>query len=168
MLRPGAFAAGSARLYLPLSLVAGAVVAAPTLLAHSLVGRLAGVAAGTALLAGIAWIAWRRARPTSAQTAQVRSFSMGEVRQVRVDAGGDAGLDADALFRRMRRTHALVRHWPAIACGGLAAGGAFGALTDSFLATVMLAAAGFLLASAAIALPVFATMRRLRRYPPAT
>ena len=168
MLTPGAFAAGSARLYVPLALVAGTVVAAPTLLAHSLGGRLLGVAAGTALLAGIAWIAWRRVRPANAQTAQVRSFSMGEVRQLRVETGGHADLDADALLRRLRRSHALVRYWPAFSCGGLAAGGAIGALMDSFLATVMLAAGGFLLASAAIAVPAFGAMRRLRRPPPAT
>jgi hypothetical protein len=75
-------------------------------------------------------------------------------------------MDANRMTQRFTRVRWLTRLWPVMAAVGLGAGGLVGVWADSFLLTVLLAAAGFLLASRAYTGFALSGMRGLGRAMP--
>jgi hypothetical protein len=156
------------KLYVPLGLIAGLVVALPTLAAGSGVGRSFGVVGGVGVLALCAvWVAHRARRPHSFS-------SIGDQRTVTVPLGGSTSswvgtgdVDAARMMRKFTRMRWLARLWPVMTIVGLVAGGLFGAWADSFVLTVLLAATGFLLASlASMGLALSGVRRITKAMPP--
>jgi hypothetical protein len=157
------------KLYVPLSLIAGLVVALPTLAAQSGVGRSLGVVCGVGALGFLVLWVTRRARHPSSYS------SIGEQRTVTVPISGPTSTwvgvgdgDAARMMRRFTQMRRLTRLWPLTTAVGLVAGGLLGAWADSFILTVLLAGAGFLLASlASMGLALSGMHRITRAMPPA-
>ena len=151
---------GAVRLYLPLSLVVGALVALPTLLTDDLVGRLAGVAGASLLLAVVVRLVVRGATRRSVPYT-TRTLVTGQVTGTEVVH--DAAFDPARMMQRMHRAQRMSALWPAFVVGGLVVGGSLGALGGSYLLTVAGAAGGLLLGVAATALPALLVFRSMPR-----
>lgn len=151
---------GAVRLYLPLSLVVGALVALPTLLTDNPAGRLAGVAGASLLLAVMVRLLVRRAARRSVPFT-TRPLMTGQVTGTEVVH--DARADPARLMRRMHRVQRMSALWPVFVVGGLVVGGSLGALSGSYLVTVAGVAGGLLVGMATTAVPALLVFRSMSR-----
>jgi hypothetical protein len=148
------------KLYLPLSVAVGVVVALPTLVIHSGVGRGVGVVAVVIGLAfAVTWLLRPRRRHRATTVHQFGGTLSGEVTLSATATQASAA--PEAVMRRFRRLHQLLRLWPVLTAAGVLAGALLGAATGSFLLTAAFAALGFLIPNLALMRMGVHHMRRL-------
>ena len=134
--------------HVPLALIAGLVVALPTIPAESPAGRAAGVIGGVGVLTLIAWSVTRRARqPVSFSSLDERHSVTVELGTATAYSVDDGGVAAARVMREFARLRWITRLWPVITAIGLIVGGLLGVWAGSFVLIVLFAALGLLLAS---------------------